>query len=181
MSINRTNAMIHLRLLLRDRILTGSPILGWTALPLRLAIGYGFLAHGWAKLSRGPDSFGMVLQTLGVPLPNLAAWLTTAVELGGGAAVVAGVFLPLVGVPLAVVLLTALATIHYQYGYFSVKLAEVSSTGTKFGTVGYEIITIYLAGVVALALGGPGRLSLQPIADRLLARQLPDAALPAKS
>ena len=74
-------------LLLRDRVLTNSPILGWTALPLRLAIGYGFVAHGWAKLSRGPDSFGQVLATLGVPLPDLAAWLTTIVELAGGAAV----------------------------------------------------------------------------------------------
>jgi len=160
--------MNRLRFLLRDRILTKSPILGWTALPLRLAIGYGFVAHGWAKFSRGPDSFAVILQTLGVPLPNLAAWLTTIVELVGGAAVIAGVFLPLFSVPLAIVLLTALATIHFQYGYFSVKLAEVSATGTKFGTVGYEIITIYLAGLVALALGGAGRLALQPIVDRLL-------------
>ncbi|HZY51317.1 MAG TPA: DoxX family protein, partial [Devosia sp.] len=75
--------MGYLHLLLRDRALTNSPILGWTALPLRLAIGYGFLAHGWAKLSRGPDSFGQVLATLGVPLPDLAAWLTTIVELAG--------------------------------------------------------------------------------------------------
>lgn len=161
--------MIHPRLLLRDRILTNSPILGWTALPLRLAVGYGFVAHGWAKLSRGPDSFGIILGTLGVPLPDLAAWLTTLVELAGGAAVIAGIFLPLVSLPLAIVLLTALVTIHFQYGYFSVKLAEVSATGTKFGTVGFEIITLYLAGVVALAMGGPGRLSLQPLVDRLLA------------
>jgi putative oxidoreductase len=160
--------MGYFHLLLRDRALTNSPILGWTALPLRLAIGYGFLAHGWAKLSRGPDSFGQVLATLGVPLPDLAAWLTTIVELAGGAAVIAGIFLPLVSIPLAIVLLTALSSIHFQYGYFSVKLAEVTAAGTKFGTVGYEIITIYLAGLVALALGGPGRLSLQPLVDRLV-------------
>ena len=81
---------------------------------------------------------------------------------------IAGIFLPLVSIPLAIVLLTALFSIHFQYGYFSVKLAEVTAAGTKFGTVGYEIITIYLAGLIALALGGPGRLSLQPVVDRLV-------------
>ena len=72
----------------------------------------------------------------------------------------------MVSIPLAIVLLTALFTIHLQYGYFSVKLAEVTAAGTKFGTVGYEIITLYLGGVIALALGGPGSLALQPFVDR---------------
>jgi uncharacterized membrane protein YphA (DoxX/SURF4 family) len=26
----------------------------WAPLPLRLILGFGFIAHGWAKLSRGP-------------------------------------------------------------------------------------------------------------------------------
>src|SRR5262249_10500065 len=142
-----------------------APGLGWAALPLRLAISYGFVAHGWAKLSRGPDTFGVVLGTLGVPVPDVAAWLTTIVELCGGAGVIAGVYLPLVRIPLAIVLLTALVTVHAQYGYFSVKFAEVTAEGIKFGTVGYEIITVYLAGLIALALGGPGRLSLQSRLD----------------
>lgn len=29
----------------------------WALLPLRLIIGYGFMAHGFAKLSRGPEGF----------------------------------------------------------------------------------------------------------------------------
>ena len=29
----------------------------WSALPLRLIVGYGFAAHGYAKLARGPDAF----------------------------------------------------------------------------------------------------------------------------
>jgi putative oxidoreductase len=161
-----------LHFIARDRFLTNSPILGWTALPIRLAIGYGFIAHGWAKLSRGPESFGHVLEVLGVPLSNLAAWLTTIVELAGGAALIAGLLVPLVSIPLAVVLLTALVTVHFQYGYFSVKFAEVSADGLKFGPVGYEIVTVYLGGLVALALGGPGQVSLQPWVDRLInARQ----------
>ena len=136
---------------------------GWAPLPIRLIVGFGFLAHGYAKLSRGPESFGVVLQTLGVPLPQLLAWLTTLVELVGGAAVLAGAFIPLVSIPMAVVLLTALLTVHSQYGFFSVKFAEVTAAGIRFGPVGYEIVLLYLAGLATLAVGGPGRLALETV------------------
>ncbi|MEP6564049.1 MAG: DoxX family protein [Mesorhizobium sp.] len=146
---------------------------GWAPLPIRLIVGFGFLAHGYAKLSRGPETFGVVLETLGVPMPQLLAWLTTLVELVGGAAVLAGAFIPLVSLPLAIVLLAALFTVHAQYGFFSVKLAEVTATGTKFGPVGYEIILLYLGGLATLAIGGPGRLSLETLLRRQTARAVP--------
>jgi putative oxidoreductase len=48
------------------------------------------MEHGYAKLARGPDAFTHVLQALGVPVPELLAWATIAVELSGGAAVLLG-------------------------------------------------------------------------------------------
>src|SRR5262252_1493404 len=129
-------------------------------IPLRLIVGYGFVAHGFAKLSRGPETFAVVLHTLGVPSPSLLAWLTTLVELIGGFCILIGAFVPIVSLPMAVVLLTALFTIHLPYGFFSVKLVQVSENGTKFGTVGYEIILLYLAGLTTLVLGGAGSLSI---------------------
>jgi putative oxidoreductase len=42
-------------------------------LPLRLVIGYGFPAHGWAKLSRGPEGFAKLLGQIGAPLPETTA------------------------------------------------------------------------------------------------------------
>jgi len=42
----------------------------WALLPLRLIIGYGFMEHGFAKLSRGPAGFANILQVLGVPAPG---------------------------------------------------------------------------------------------------------------
>jgi putative oxidoreductase len=114
--------------------------------------------HGYAKLSRGPESFAAVLHTLGVPLPDLLAWLTTLVELAGGTAILAGAFVPFVALPMATVLVTALLTVHLPNGFFSVKLVEVSASGTKFGPVGYEIILLYLAGLAALVAGGAGPL-----------------------
>jgi len=133
----------------------------WTPLPIRLVVGYGFMAHGYAKFSRGPETFAAVLHTLGVPEPLLAAWAATLTELIGCAAVMAGVLIPWVSIPMAFVLLTALVTVHLPYGFFSVKFAEVTEAGIKFGPVGYEILLLYLAGLAALVLGGPGALSLQ--------------------
>ena len=138
----------------------------WAPLPIRLAVGYGFVAHGYAKLSRGPETFAVVLHTLGVPDPLFAAWAATLTELIGGAAVMAGVLIPWVSIPMMVVLLTALITVHLPYGFFSVKFAEVTETGIKFGSVGYEILLLYLAGLVALVLGGPGELSLERWLER---------------
>jgi putative oxidoreductase len=56
--------------------------------------------------------------------------------------------------------------VHLPYGFFSVKFAEVTEAGIKFGTVGYEIVLLYLAGLAALALGGPGALSLERWLER---------------
>jgi putative oxidoreductase len=132
------------------------------------------MAHGFAKLSRGPETFAVVLHTLGVPVPFLLAWLTTMVELIGGFCVLIGAFVPIVSLPMAVVLLTALFTIHLPYGFFSVKLAQVSESGTKFGPVGYEIILLYLASLITLVLGGSGPFSL----DHWLLRRSPSRTLP---
>jgi putative oxidoreductase len=130
-------------------------------------VGFGFLAHGFAKLWRGPETFAVVLHTLGVPAPHLMAWATTLVELAGGFALVIGAFVPIVSVPLAAVLVTALVTVHWRYGFFSVQLAEVASDGIRFGPVGYEIVLLYLAGLLAIAAGGPGAWSF----DRWLGRR----------
>jgi putative oxidoreductase len=148
----------------RSRHITQSAVGGmlgqWGMFVLRLIIGWGFIMHGYAKFSRGPETFAVVLNTLGVPMPSLLAWLTTLVELLGGFALLVGAFVPIVSVPMAIILLTALFTVHLPYGFFSVKLVEVTANGTKFGTVGYEIILVYLAGLGALALGEAGPLSV---------------------
>ena len=70
---------------------------GWAILPLRLVIGFGFAAHGYAKLARGPDQFAVILTGIGVPLPHVAAWASSLLEFGGGLALMAGAFVvPLV-------------------------------------------------------------------------------------
>ena len=52
----------------------------WAPVLLRLIVGYGFMAHGYAKLVRGPHVFAAILQALGVPSPDFMAWATILVE-----------------------------------------------------------------------------------------------------
>ena len=128
----------------------------WAPIPLRLIVGYGFIAHGYAKLEKGPDAFVHIVHALGVPLPDLMAWLTILVELFGGLAVLLGAFIPLVSLPMAVVLLVAVFTVHLPYGFTSIKLMAVTAAGPQFGPPGYETDLLYLACLVALVVGGPG-------------------------
>ena len=132
----------------------------WAALPLRLIVGYGFMEHGYAKLIHGPERFAAILHTLGVPAPELMAWATILVELLGGLAVLLGAFIPLAAVPMAAVLLTAMFTVHLQYGFSAIKLQAVTAAGAQFGPPGYEVALLYLACLAALVLTGSGPFSL---------------------
>ena len=140
----------------------------WAAIPLRLIVGYGFMAHGFAKLMRGPDVFIGILHAMGVPAPAIMGWTTILVELVGGAAVLAGALVPLVSIPMAAVLVVAALTVHLPYGFSSIKLQAVTTAGAKFGPPGYELDLLYLACLIALIIGGSGPFSV----DGLIARRL---------
>ena len=131
----------------------------WSALPLRLIVGYGFMAHGWAKLVRGPALFAATLHGLGIPAPDVMTWATIAIELGGGLAVIAGALLPLVALPLIATMLVAMVTVHVPFGFSSVKLLGVGPSGPVFGPPGYEVDLLYIACLVSLMLTGPGPFS----------------------
>jgi len=132
----------------------------WAMLPLRLIIGFGFMAHGYAKLSKGVDGFAKILQTIGVPAPVLTAWATALVEFFGGLAILAGAFVPIVSIPLVIVMLAALFTVHLPFGFSSVKLIAMTGNGPQFGTIGYEVNLLYIAGLLTLVLGGASPLSV---------------------
>ena len=143
----------------------------WYAIPLRLIIGYGFMAHGYAKLARGPEHFTNILHVLGMPAPELLAWATIIVELLGSFAVLVGAFIPLASIPMAIVLLVATFTVHLPNGFSSIKFQSVTAAGACFGQPGYETDLLYLAGLIAFVLGGSGPLAL----DRIFIRRLEES------
>ncbi len=99
------------------------------------------MAHGWAKWSKGPEGFGQLLQQIGVPLPELTAWM--------------------------VIMLVAMFTVHLQYGFSSVNTIGLTKAGPVFGPLGYEVNLLYIAGLLALVMAGGGTWSF----DRWLARR----------
>ena len=143
-----------------SELLNRFPFARWSPIPLRLIVGYGFMAHGFAKLTRGPESFATILHTLGVPVPHFMAWATILTELLGGLAVILGAFVTLVSLPMAALLLVAIFTVHLPYGFSSIKRVSVSPAGAQFGPPGYECNLLYLACLAALVLGGSGPLSI---------------------
>src|SRR5258705_2014925 len=136
------------------------PIARWAPIPLRLIVGFGFMQHGFAKLSKGPDAFAAILHALAVPAPHFMAWVTILTELLGGLAMLLGAFVSLISLPMAALLLVAIFTVHLPYGFSSIKLLAVTPAGAQFGPVGYECDLLYLACLVALVLGGSGPLAI---------------------
>lgn len=128
--------------------------------PLRLMIGFGFVAHGYAKLSRGPASFGAVLQNIGIPQPNFVAWVTALTEFIGGISLIAGAFVVPLTLPLVMIMITAMLKVHLQYGFSSVRLKGITAAGAEFGSIGYELNLLYITGLLTLALSRPPKLSL---------------------
>ena len=127
----------------------------YAAIPLRLIVGYGFLAHGLAKWSKGPEVFAGILQATGVPLPHLMAWVTILTEIGSGLAFLMGAFVALVSIPAIILLAVAIFTVHLPYGFTSIKLIGVENGRAQFGPPGYECDLLYIACMVALVLMGP--------------------------
>jgi putative oxidoreductase len=144
----------------RSTFLNRPCVARWAPIPLRLIVGYGFIQHGFAKLSKGPEAFGVILHAIGVPTPHLMAWLTILIEAIGGIAVLLGAFVPFVSLPMAVLLLVAIFTVHLPYGFSSIKLISVTSGHPQFGPPGYECDLLYLACLAALVIGGSGRMAI---------------------
>lgn len=146
--------------------LNGTPVARWAPIPVRLIVGFGFMQHGFAKFSKGPEAFAAILHAIGVPAPHLMAWLTILIEFFGGLAVLLGALVPLASLPMAAILLVAMFTVHLPYGFSSIKIISVTSGRAQFGPPGYECDLLYLACLAVLVLGGSGPLAI----DRYLWR-----------
>lgn len=120
------------------------------ALFLRLAMGPVLAYHGYQKLQRGVSGFANVVDSLGVPFPTLTAYAVTALELGGGLALLIGFLTQVWSVLLAI-----------QFALISVLVkADVGLIAPPGQGTGAELDLLILAGALALTVMGPGAFSL---------------------
>jgi putative oxidoreductase len=143
----------------------------WYALPLRLIIGFGFMQHGFAKLERGPEAFIGVLHAMGLPASVFLGWATIVVELVTGLMILTGALIPLATIPMAVILFVAIFTVHLPNGFSSIKLQSFDAAGAHFGQPGYETDLLYLAGLIALCIGGAGPFSVDGVLNKRRLRE----------
>ncbi|MQM26805.1 DoxX family protein [Glycomyces albidus] len=113
----------------------------------RVVLGIVFIAHGWQKLSGGLDETAQGFEGLGIPAPTLSAYFTVFAELIGGAFLILGALLPLVGLALAGVMLGAMFYVHLDGGFFS-----------RDG--GYEYVLTLAAVSIAIGFSGGGLFAL---------------------
>ncbi|HEX2177206.1 MAG TPA: DoxX family protein [Nocardioidaceae bacterium] len=119
---------------------------------LRVGIGTVFAWHGWLKLDGGVSNFAGFLDSLGVPLPEVVAWLQVMAEGIGGLLLIAGLLTRFVTLPLIGIMIGAILMVKVDVGFIVADAAGAA----------YE--TALLAGLLGLLFMGPGRLSLDAVA-----------------
>jgi len=62
-------------------------------------------------------------------------------------------------------MLVAMLTIHIHNGFSAVNTVGLTASGPQFGPPGYEINLLYIVGLLALALAGPTRMSVDAMRE----------------
>ena len=112
----------------------------------RLTVAYGFYEPAmqkWSDISSVAGWFG----TLGIPFPTLNAYLAASTETLGVVLLTLGLFTRLISLPLMVVMVVAISTVHLTHGFSA-------------GDNGFEIPLYYLLFLALFASLGAGKLSL---------------------
>lgn len=112
----------------------------------RLVVAYGFYEPAmqkWSDISSVAEWFA----SMGIPLPTLNAYMAATTELLGVILLTLGLFTRLISIPLMVIMVVAIATVHLSHGFSA-------------GDNGFEIPLYYLLFLALFASLGAGKLSL---------------------
>jgi len=122
----------------------------FSALVLRLVLGYVFVAHGYPKLFKkefGPRGFSAFLTNLEIPFPLFFAYVVGISEFFGGLLLILGFLTRLGAFLVACVMIVAMWKVKWKTGLFA-KTMEGGWVG------GYELdLSLF---VIALALMASG-------------------------
>jgi putative oxidoreductase len=149
---------------------------GWTsvdlaALVLRGVLGVVFIAHGGQKLfswfgGGGIHGTTAFFRTVGIPAPDVFAYVVGITEFFGGVLLVLGLVTIVAAIGLVVDMVVAIATVSHNFSFFS---------QPKVG-YGWELNLVLLGLAAALLIMGPGAWSVDAALG--LTRRPADRAVP---
>ncbi len=113
---------------------------------IRLALAYGFYTPALTKWNNF-DTTSEWFSSLGIPFASFATLLTASVEIMGVILLVLGLFTRLITIPLMIIMVVAIFTVHISNGF------SVANNG-------FEIPTYYLLFLSLLLSHGAGKFSL---------------------
>ena len=130
-------------------------------LVVRVVLGSILAAHGAQKLFGWFGGHGLAgtsgwLDSMGFKPARPHATVVGLAEFGGGVSLVLGLISPLGAAAVAGVMLVAVATVHWSNGFFN-------------ASGGYEFNLLIIATAIALAITGPGEVSVDRFAGWTLA------------
>jgi putative oxidoreductase len=113
---------------------------------LRVVLSTVFLAHAITRVALNTiPEFGGFLESKGFPMGNLIVWGITIFEIAGGILLMFGIFQKWISIGLIAMLLTGIALIHFQLGWFN----------GEFGTGGCEYSVTLIAALIVVASATP--------------------------
>ena len=119
---------------------------------LRLILAYGFYGPAtmkWSDISSVAEWFG----SMGYPLPTLQAYLAASTEALGVLLLTLGLATRLISIPLIIVMIVAIVTVHLPHGFSS-------------GDNGFEIPLYYILMLFVLVTHGAGKFSVDYFLNR---------------
>jgi putative oxidoreductase len=134
---------------------------------LRVFIGLGLTAHGYTKFfgEKGIAGFAGFLTSLGVPRPEIMAYVSAGTELVGGALIAIGLLTRVVAVPVAFNMFVAALTAH-RASYFITNTPPGMEYALNLGVI-FLALVFTGAGRFSVdhAIFCGGRTTLPPAAD----------------
>jgi putative oxidoreductase len=124
----------------------------WGLLILRVVLGLALAIHGWAKWSGGVDGVAGFFGSVGIPAPQLFAWIVIIVELIGGLLLIVGFLTQIVGILVAIDMFFAIILVRASGGLLN-----------ENGTLAFSYELLILAAALCLALAGPGAWSVDDV------------------
>jgi len=112
----------------------------------RLAVAYGFYEPAMQKWSDITSVAGW-FDSIGIPFPTLNAYMAASTEILGVVLLTLGLFTRLISIPLIIIMIVAIATVHLSHGFSA-------------GDNGFEIPLYYMLFLALFASLGAGKLSL---------------------